>query len=94
MLSFLLLTLFTQPAQAGALEDAINAKVTSDTVFCSGTALHGLSIACDGEDVYQGDGRLSLAMKLLIKKGFKPISCNYSRGGQNTTDSIFCALSR
>ena len=91
----LALLLLSAPAHAGTLEDAINSKVTPSTKFCSATNTGTLSVACDGQDVFQGDARVSLAMKLMIEKGLKPISCNYSRAGQpNSMDAIFCALSR
>ena len=93
----LALALFTLPALASptpSLEESINAKVNGSTTFCSLTNSGYLNIACDGQDVFQGDARLSLAMKLLINKGLKPVSCNYSRGGHNITDVAFCAVAR
>ena len=80
-------------AHGGALEDNINQKARG-AIFCSITNTGAIEIACDGKDVHRGYERFSLAMKLLIETGLRPLSCNYARGDKDLSDVVFCALSK
>lgn len=80
-------------AHATALEDAINQKARGSS-YCAVTSSNVMAIVCDGKDIYSGSDRLSLAMKLLIDTGMKPLSCNYARGDKDLSDVLFCALTK
>lgn len=92
----------TKPADYTELLKAIDQKVDHNTIFCDAIVAPQnslLQVGCDGTVVWtntksNGLSELQVAVKNLMLKGLRVVSCGHENATHQMTEGISCFLAR